>query len=387
MLNALLKEELTELQDKNLLRKLKTLQPVNSTQALFQGKELVLFCGNDYLGLSRHPKVIEAAKRYADQAGVGATSARLISGTSEIHGKLEQTLAQFYQKEKALVFSAGYLANLGVLSGLAKKGDLIVMDKLCHASLIDGARLSGAELRVFPHKNYARCEELLKKSGDFKKIFLVSDTVFSMDGDLADIPELVRLKKVYGAVLMVDDAHGLGVLGATGQGALEDARLGGEIDVITGTLSKAVGCLGGFAAGSEMIIDYLINHSRPFIFATGLAPILCAAAVEALQMIRKETPLRSALWKNIHQLEQALRTQGIEIPDRKAAILPIMVGDEKAACTASEQLLGQGFLVPAIRYPTVAKGKARLRVTVSAGHQEKDILRFARALGGILKRS
>ena len=380
-------QDLLELKDKNLFRVLKTLDPISSTRAYFQGKDLTLFCSNDYLGLSHHPRVVAVAKKTIDTWGVGAGAARLISGTTDWHTRLETKIAQFKGKEKALVFTAGYLANLGVLTALAGEKDLIVMDKLCHASIIDGARLSGAEIRVFPHKNYERLEEIiqvearrLKVEGGRSKILVVTDGVFSMDGDLADLEALIRIKKNYGALLVVDDAHGTGVLGLNGRGIGEDEGLDKEIDVVVGTLSKAIGCLGGFAVGSEKIINYLINHARPFIFATALPPSIAAAAYEAISVIETEPQVRHMLWKNIQMMHKGLTDLGFEQAAIRSPIFPLMIGDEKEALQISDRLLKLGFLVPAIRTPTVAKGKARLRVTVSAAHSENDISKILSAL-------
>lgn len=376
----LLEEELNELRTQDLYRELRTLSPIDSTHAYFNRREIVLFCGNDYLGLSHHPRVIEAARKAADKYGIGAGAARLISGTSDLHTQLEEKIAAIKGKEKALVFTAGYLANLGALTALAGKEDVIILDKLCHASLIDGARLSEATIRVFPHKNYSKCEELLQQSQNARRKILVTDTVFSMDGDLSDLGELARLKEQYQALLVVDDAHGTGVLGLNGHGAAEDLKLESQIDVIVGTFSKALGCLGGFAAGSSEIIDYLINRSRSFIFATALPPMICAAALEALTLVEEEPALRHRLWQNIQKMHSGLIAAGFEMGPITSPIFPVMVGEEKAALDLSRSLLDKGFLVPAVRYPTVAKGKARLRVTVSAAHSEKDIEKFLETL-------
>jgi 8-amino-7-oxononanoate synthase len=380
-------DELNLLKDQCLYRQVKTLQPTGAVNALWQGREIVLFCGNDYLGLTRHPRVMQAAKKAVDRYGTGAGAARLISGTSLVHTELEEKIARVRKKERALVFSAGYLANLGVLSALAGAEDLIVMDKLCHASLIDGARLSGARLRVFPHKNYARCEEILRQEKTAGKKIIVSDTVFSMDGDLADFKELIRLKKTYGCLWIADDAHGMGVMGQNGGGALEDGGFETEADVITGTLSKALGSLGGFAAASGPVIAYLMNKARPFIFATALPPAVCAAALEALQVLEQEPEHRCALWRNIQRMHEALTAEGWPLSPITSPILPLVIGAEGDALAFSESLLQQGFFVPAIRYPTVSKGKARLRITVSAAHTPAQIEQFAQTLRRIKRQA
>ena len=384
-------QDLNSLKEKNLYRKLRVLEDHEGTRATFEGRKILLFCGNDYLGMSRHPRVIAAAHKAIDRYGVGARSARLIAGTTDAHARLEKKIAEFKNKESALVFGSGFLANLGILTAFAGKDDVVIMDKLCHASLIDGARLSGAEIRVFPHKNYAKCEEILKKCTARRKL-LITENVFGMDGDRADLKELVRLKEKYVALLIVDDAHGTGVFGKDGSAALNGqaslARSDGRgataafskgIDVIMGTLSKALGGLGGFVAADKVLIDHLTNFARPFIFATALPPVLCEAAREALCVVEEEPALIKKLWENIRQVHEGLTKLGFSIPQPESAIIPIIFGDEKKALEAFETLLKQGLFVPAVRYPTVPKGKARLRVTVSAAHTPQDIQALLKA--------
>ncbi|MSR77365.1 MAG: 8-amino-7-oxononanoate synthase [Candidatus Omnitrophica bacterium] len=368
-----LQQELEELQAKDLYRSLRVLSEVQGTRARLEGIPILLFCGNDYLGLSQHPRLIEAAGKAAKKYGVGAGASRLVSGTSAVHTRVEEKIAGWKGKEKALLFSSGYLTNLGVLSALAGEKDLIVMDKLCHASLIDGARLSGATIRVFPHKNYERCDEIFEKNQDYPRKLLVSDTVFSMDGDLADLNALVKIKKQFGAILIVDDAHGTGVMGLRGRGAAEDSGLEPEIDVIIGTTSKALGCLGGFAAASAEVIDYLINSSRAFIFSTAIPPVLCAVIDEALTLLDEQPQIRHKLWRNIQILHEGLSGLGLIQGPIISPIFPVIFGEEKAALKASQYLKEQGILVPAIRYPTVPKGKARLRITISSLHEKEEI--------------
>jgi glycine C-acetyltransferase/8-amino-7-oxononanoate synthase len=378
--DAFLDNDLEAILERNLYRKVRTVERTSAVKALINGQAVCLFCGNDYLGLSFHPRVIQALKEAAGRYGTGAGAARLTSGNSTIHEKLEQKLAALKNKEKALVFSAGYMANLGILTALAQTEDLIVMDKLCHASMVDAARLSGASVRIYPHKNYHRCEEILKKNATYRRRILVTESVFSMDGDTADIPELIRLKGKYGCLLVVDDAHGTGVLGLHGGGAAEDPEQSGHIDIVMGTLSKALGCLGGFAAGSAKMIDYLINFSRPFIFTTALPPALCSAALEALDVLKTESGIFEALWQNVRQMRTGLSEAKFSYGESESPIFPVILGDEKASVELSETLLIKGFLVPAIRYPTVPKGKARLRLTVSAAHKPDDIDRFLAVL-------
>ena len=330
--------------------------------------------------MSRHPRVIAAAHKAIDRYGVGARSARLIAGTTEAHISLEKKIAEFKNKEASLVFAAGFLTNLGILTTFAAKGDVVILDKLCHASLIDGARLSGAEIRVFPHKNYEKCEEILKKCTARRKL-LVTENVFGMDGDRADLKELIRLKKKYGALLVVDDAHGTGVFGKEGPGAT--ARFAKGIDLIMGTLSKGIGGLGGFVAADKELIDHLINFARPFIFATALPPVLCEAAREAFCVIEEEPALLKKLWDNIAKVHKGLTGLGFLIVKPESAVLPVILGDEKKAMAAFEKLLALGVFIPAVRYPTVPKGKARLRVTVSAAHTDLDIRQLLAAFKGL----
>ncbi len=369
-------QDLRSLKEKSLYRQLRVLQDHKGTRAKLDGREIILFCGNDYLGMSRHPRVIAAAHKAIDRYGVGARSARLIAGTTEAHASLEKKIAGFKHKESSLVFGSGFLANLGILTAFAGKEDVVIMDKLCHASLIDGARLSGAEIRVFPHKHYEKCEEILKKCTARRKL-LITENVFGMDGDRADLKELIRLKKKYGALLIVDDAHGTGVFGKSGPGAT--ARFSKGIDVIMGTLSKAIGGLGGFVAADKALIDHLINFARPFIFATALPPVLCETAREAFCVIEEEPALIKKLWTNIGEVHRGLTKLGFNLAKPESAVLPVIIGDEKKAMEAFEKLLTRGLFIPAVRYPTVPKGKARLRVTVSAAHSKEEIDKLLKA--------
>jgi len=370
------RDELSDLKKNNLYRQIRVLKNSDGIHAEWRGEKITLFCGNDYLGLSRHPRVIRAAEQALKKYGVGAGAARLVSGSTTAHEALEKKIARLKNKERALVFGSGYLANLGILTAFAREGDTIIMDKLCHASLVDGARLSQAELRVFPHKKYEKCEAILRKSVGRRKI-LLTESVFSMDGDLADLKELVRLKKKYKALLVVDDAHGMGVIGKHGHGATE--KFSKEIDIIMGTLSKAIGGLGGFVAADDPYVDYLVNFSRPFIFTTALPPVLSASALESLSVIEKETALRKKLWDNIRSIHVGLSEAGFVLGKPESAILPVMIGNEKRALEAFQSILKEGVFIPAIRHPTVAKGKARLRITVSASHTEADIRALLKA--------
>lgn len=384
--HALFEEELEGARRSDLYRILRTLIPESPVHARCEGREILLLCGNDYLGLTRHPRLFQAGAEAWKRYGSGAGAARLVSGTTDVHEKLEEQLAALKHREKAVVFSTGYLANLGVLSALAGPGDVIVMDKLSHASLIDGARLSGARLRVFPHRNYERCEALLQNSKGYRRRLLVSDAVFSMDGDLADLSRLAHLKRQYDALLILDDAHGTGVLGSGGGGFSDGHPEEAAVDVLIGTLSKALGCLGGFAATTRTLADYLVNRARPFIYATALPPAVCAAALEALLLVREAPELRRRLWDNAAHAHRMLAAEGLRPAPLTSPILPVAMPSERVALEISAGLLESGILIPAIRYPTVPRGKARLRLTVSAAHTFGDLERAICLLAELLRR-
>lgn len=377
-------EALEAIRAKNLYRQCRVLENPAGIYARYQGKDYVLFCGNDYLGLSQHPKVVAAFEKAARKYGVGSGAARLISGTGLPHQKLEEKIASFKQKPKALLFSSGYLANFGALSSLAGEKDVIILDKLSHASLIDAARLSKATVRVFPHKDYDRLEEILRVSKEFPKKLIVSDTVFSMDGDVADIQKLIVLKKKHGAILVLDDAHGTGVLGKTGRGALEGIKQAGEVDVSMGTLSKAIGGLGGFLACSEKLYEFFTNFSRTFIYDTALPPAICEAALASFRVIESKPAIRRRLFKNMEIFAHEMKPAGMDFTNHPTPIYPVIVGEEKKALDLSLALAEEGFLVPAVRPPTVPKGKARIRVTLSALHSPAEIKRLTAVLKKLL---
>ncbi len=368
-------EELTRLKGQNLYRKLRLLEDIKGTEATIDGRKVTLFCGNDYLGLSQHPGLIEAAKQALETSGVGTGSARLISGTQKWHTALEDRIACFLGKERALLFSSGYLANLGVLSALTQSGDTVILDKLSHASLIDAARLADKTVRVYPHKNLDYLEKILKgaKTG---RSWIVTDSIFSMDGDLAPLADLVELKNRYGAYLVIDEAHGTGIFGESGRGVAEHFHVSNEIDIHVGTLSKAIGSFGGFVAGQSELIDYLVNFARPFIFETALPPSICAASIKAFDLIEEQLDFRKCLWQNIKMLRKGLGEIGAPLLEGESPIVPVIFGDEKKTLKAAEFLLKEGFLIPAVRYPTVPKGKARLRITVSRVHSDDQINRL-----------
>ena len=368
-----LTDELETFRREGLHRRLRTLKNFDGIRGKLDGRAVLFFCSNDYLGLSHHPALIRAFQEAAEKWGVGSGASRLISGSSELHETLETRLARFKQKERALVFPTGYLANLGTISALCEAGDLVVVDKLNHASIIDACKLSGATIRVYPHQDLAYLEKILKQSARFNRKLIITDSVFSMDGDLAALPDLVELKKRYDAWLMIDEAHGTGVFGPNGRGVAEHFGVENEIDISMGTLSKAIGTFGGFVAGSHELIDYLVNRSRPFIFSTAPAPAICAASLAALDLIERAATLRKTLWRHVDYVRQNLPRIKIPAAPAPCPIIPIPVGDENRALAASEALLARGVFIPAVRYPTVPRKKARLRLTVSAAHTQENL--------------
>jgi 8-amino-7-oxononanoate synthase len=359
------------------------------TEVEIGGRRLVNFSSNDYLGLANDPLLRKAATSAIDEFGVGAGASRLISGTQSPHLRLERALAKWKGTEASLCFSSGYAAALGTIPALVGKNDIIVLDKLCHASLIDGAKLSGAVLRVFPHNHlakleshleWARREYLSRRSvakADPGRVLIITESVFSMDGDRAPLLELVELRKRFGALLMVDEAHAVGVIGPNGRGLAAEEHVSEEIDVQMGTLSKALGASGGYICGSRTLIEWLINRARSLIYATAPPPAITAAALAAVNFLASPEgeERRLLLWERIGLMQQLLPRAGAKGEDVAAssAIFPLIVGDEKAALDLAAALQGEGFLVPAIRYPTVAKGAARLRIAVTAAHRASQI--------------
>ena len=337
------------------------------------GQPTLLFASNNYLGLANNPQLKQAAIKAIDQFGVGSGASRLISGSLTPHRKLELAIAQFTNTEAALTFSSGYATNLGVIPQLAKTGGLILADRLCHASLIDACRLSRSTLRIFQHNDMEHLHSLLKKRPSNRPTLLLTEGVFSMEGDLAPLPELVRLAEEFEATLLIDDAHGTGVMGATGRGTLEHWGVESASLLHMGTLSKALGASGGFITGTKDFIAYLINTARSFIYSTAPPPAMAAAAQQAIQIIQQEPERRARLWQNREHMYQGLLAMGCHLPKTQSPILPIIVNDPSLALEMSQQLRQKGIFIPAIRPPTVPKGTSRLRITVTAEHTDEQI--------------
>jgi glycine C-acetyltransferase/8-amino-7-oxononanoate synthase len=340
---------------------------------------VLLFSSNDYLGLATHPDVVQAAMRATEQYGAGAGASRLICGTLLPHAQLESSLAAFKHTESALLFSSGYLANLGTIPCLVGQGGLVLADRLCHASLIDGCRLSGADFRVFRHGDSAHVESLLKRRRSTRPALIVTDGLFSMDGDLAPLPELASLAARYDATLYVDDAHGTGIMGPTGRGTIEHFDLAHEIPYHMGTLGKALGSSGAYMVGPGDMIAYLIHASRPFIFTTAPPPGSAAAADAALRVVQREPERRARLWANQRRIFNGLQRLGFHMTATVSPILPILVGEAANALAFADALLKYGVYAPAIRPPTVPDGTSRIRVTVTSEHTAEHIDEALRA--------
>ncbi|MEW6619718.1 MAG: 8-amino-7-oxononanoate synthase [bacterium] len=368
-----LKEELNNLKKQGLYRELKVLDSLNGPTIVIGKKEYILLASNDYLGLSQHPKVKEKAKEAIERFGCSSGASRLVSGTTFLHCELERQLADFKKTRSALVFSSGYAANLGVISSLTKKGDVVIIDKLNHASIIDGCRLSEAILRIYPHKDMNSLEKILKKTQSARLRLIITDGVFSMDGDIAPLPEIVGLAKKYKALVMVDDAHGTGVMGKEGRGTIEYFGLEGKIDISMGTLSKALGSLGGFIAGSTALIEYLKNKARSFIYSTALPPAQVASALAALEIIQTEPHHRQKLWENIQYLKQGLQNLRLDTMESESPIIPVFIGDSNKTMDVANFLYEYGIFAPGIRPPTVPKGKSRIRLSVMATHTKSQL--------------
>ena len=381
-----IESELAELRSRSLLRRLRKIDAASGTSIETGGRTLENFSSNDYLGLAQEPFLREAAKRAIDEWGVGAGASRLVCGTFAPHLALEHKLAEFKRTEAALSFSSGYATAIGTLGALLSPDDVVILDKLSHASLIDGARLSRATIRVYPHNHPGKLESHLQWAAEHApdaRVVVVTESVFSMDGDRALLPEIVEIKERYGALLLLDEAHAVGVIGQNGRGLAEKRGLAERVDLHMGTLSKALGVSGGYVCARQSIIDLLVNRARSFIYSTAPPPAVAAAAIAALEFLMSDAgeQRRQDLWLRIKQFVSDLPPEMFPKGGLQSAIIPIMLGDASIALAASKWLEQNGYLVPAIRYPTVARGAARLRVTISAAHSGEAVRRFARVLG------
>jgi len=369
-------EELQELEKSGLYRRLRTITSNQEAHVTIGGKDYVSFSSNNYLSLANHRQVKEAAVNAIKKYGCGAGASRLIVGTMELHTHLEERIAQFEGKPAAILFCTGYVANVGVITALVKGGDIVIVDRLNHASIIDAVRLSGARLLVYPHRDMKRLESILKRYRSVGKKLIVTDSVFSMDGDFAPLPAIVKLARKYKAITMVDEAHATGIIGLSGRGVSEHFGVAQDIDIIMGTLSKAIGSLGGFVVGTKELIDYLHNKARSFIYTTALPPAVCAAAIASFDIIESQPGLRKKFWDRVDQAKKGLGKIGFNLLNTESHIIPVFVGNEKTVMEMSRYLYENGILVPGIRQPTVPKNTARLRITLMATHTRRDITRL-----------
>lgn len=374
-LEADLGHRLGELERAGLRRALRAVERRPGAEVTIDGRTAIDFSSNDYLGLAAHPRIARAAARALDAAGTGAGAARLISGNHPLHERLEREVAAFKQAPAALLFASGYAANTGAIPALVGRGDAVYSDALNHASLIDGCRLSRAEPRVFPHLDLGALDALLAAdAGRFARRMIVVDAVFSMDGDLFPLDRLVELARRHGAWTYVDDAHGTGVLGPNGRGTAERFGVEDALDVRMGTLGKALGTAGAFVAGSTRLRDWLVNRARPFVFTTGTPPALAAATLEALRIAREEPWRRARLRENARRLRDGLAALGFRAPgEADGHIVPVVLGDAEATMRAGAALRERGFLVGAVRPPTVPPGRSRLRITLTAAHTGEHV--------------
>ena len=378
--------ELAGLHEQNLYNNIRTLEGEQGAWVVIAGRRMLNLCSNNYLGLAANTRLKEAAKQAIDDFGVGPGAVRSIAGTMSIHTQLERELARFKKAEATIVFQSGFNANLGAIPVLVGRDDVIYSDELNHASIIDGCRLSRAEIKAHPHLDMKALEELLKADAARPgRKLIITDGVFSMDGDLGNLPAVADLAEKYGCVSMVDDAHGEGVLGSHGRGIVDHYGLHGRFDVEVGTLSKAFGCVGGFVAGPANLIDLLRQRGRPFLFSSSLTPSEAAANLEAVHILEASDKLVVQLWENARYFQGAMRELGFDTGRTQTPITPVMIGDAGKARDFAKALQEAGIFAMAIGFPTVAKGRARIRVMISAAHSRAD-LDFALGVFGRLGR-
>jgi len=367
---------LDDLRRQGLYRRLRVLDGEQAARASIDHRQVVNLSSNNYLGLTTHPTLRSRALEALKTFGVGTGSVRPIAGTMSIHMELERRLAVFKHTEAAVVFQSGFTANAGTVSSLLGRDDVIVSDELNHASIIDGARLSRATIRVFPHRNVAAAREIVAALPREQRKLLITDGVFSMDGDLGPLPDLCDLADEYGCIMMVDDAHASGVFGRAGRGTIDHFGMHGRVDVQVGTLSKALGALGGYVAGSTSLIEFLYHRARPFLFSTSHPPSVAATCIAALDVLETEPQWMERLWANTRFFKSGLEALGFNIGISESPITPVIVGDGALAMTLSDKLFESGVFAQGIGFPTVAQGKARVRTIVTATHSE-DELQFA----------
>ena len=367
-------EELRKLREQGLYQKLRILEGEQLPVAIFDGRQVINLSSNNYLGLNTHPALKQAALAATERYGVGSGAVRTIAGTMGIHMELEEKIARFKNTEACVVFQSGFAANAGTVAAILGRGDVIVSDELNHASIIDGARLSRAEIRVFPHKDAAAAGKILREARDHPgRKLLITDGVFSMDGDIAPLPALCDVAERHGAIMMVDDAHASGVLGRNGRGTIDHFNVHGRVHVQVGTLSKAIGALGGYVCGSRDLIEFLYHRARPFLFSTSHPPSVAATCIAAFDVLQNEPERIERLWENRHFFKAGLDRMGFDTGMGETPITPVVVGDAKKAHEFSRRLFEEGVFAQGIGYPTVAEGRARVRTIVTATHTRDEL--------------
>jgi glycine C-acetyltransferase len=368
--------ELDSLRHQGLYRQLRILEGEQKAKTTFDHHQVVNLSSNNYLGLTTHPRLREAALDAVRRLGVGSGSVRTIAGTMDIHMELERRLAAFKQTEAVVVFQSGFAANAGTVAAVLTKDDVVISDELNHASIIDGARLSRAAIKVFPHKDPGAARKILQDLPASQRKLLITDGVFSMDGDVGALPELCTLAEEFGCIMMVDDAHASGVFGKNGRGTIDHFSMHGRVDIQVGTLSKAMGALGGYVAGRRTLIEFLYHRARPFLFSTSHPPAVAAACIAAVDVLEQEPEIIDRLWDNTRFFKAGLKALGFNTGLSESPITPVIAGEESHAMKLSDRLFQEGVFAQGIAFPTVARGKARVRTIVTATHS-RDELQFA----------
>ncbi len=382
-MNVFVSDTLQDLEEKGLRRELRTVESAQGREVVIDGKRFLNFCSNNYLGLADDERLKKAAAACLEEQGLGAGASRLVCGNLSAHRVLEEEIARFKGTEASLVFSTGYMANVGIIASLFGAGDMIFSDRLNHASIIDGILLSQAKWKRYPHCDMDALEAMLQKAQGYRQKVIVTDTVFSMDGDIAPLDKIVALAKKYDCLVMVDEAHALGVLGENGKGVVEYFGLQDQVDIQMGTFSKAVGSFGAYCCGRKMLIECLVNKARSFIYTTGLPPSIAAASCEGIRIIEDDQQRRQQLWENTRYFVKRVKEMGFETLNTETPIVPIVVKEAELAVQFSKVLYEQGLFVAAIRPPTVPQGTSRLRVTIMATHTQEDLDRLLAALSAM----
>ena len=382
-ITKLFQDEIESLKQKNFFREPRVISSLHGPEIEIDGKRYINFSSNNYLGLADNPLLKKAAQEAIEKYGVGTGASRLMSGTLTIHRDLEKRIAQFKREEDAMIFPSGFMANLGVIPALVGSGDAVIVDRLNHASIIDGARLSHAKIFVYPHCDIQALEKILKRVSAFRRRLVITDTLFSMDGDKAPLPEILGLCRRYKSLLMVDEAHATGVFGKQGSGLVEEYGLSGHIDIVMGTMSKALGGLGGYVAGKKTIIEYLRQTTRTFIYTTSLPPSLAASSIRAIEYIENNGRERKEFWKKIKYVRDGFLNMGYNLLTSCSQIIPVVIGGVDKTLDIQRYLFKQGLFILVIRHPTVPKGSARFRITIMATHTEEHLHKLLTSFANI----